>query len=150
MIILLKKNIHQLLVLLAVGSIVGCSLMSPSDAEVIQALTANDTLNGRLYQIQNFHRINGYETRTGYVVQFSCEIYIIDDFQQYFNSLSKSGTDPMGTIAAFGLAAEGIAKWGLLNVALFSASKKGDVVPFSGTIAMIKSEHGWIPDPSEE
>lgn len=132
--------------IITVNLLTACSL-TPSDAELVRAITTNDTLNGRLYQIQNFHRTNGYETRAGYVVKFNCELYILEDSAEYFNRLTKSGNNPVGAIAAFGLAAEGIAKWGLFNAALLSTYKKGDIVPFSGSVTMIKSEQGWIPNP---
>lgn len=144
---LLNKGAYSLLVLIsAVNLLTACSL-APSDAELVRAITTNDTLNGRLYQIQNFRRTNGYKTRTGYAVEFNCEIYILEDSADYFNRLTKSGNNPVGAIAAFGLAAEGIAKWGLFNAALLTTYKKGDNVPFSGSITMIKSEQGWIPNP---
>lgn len=143
----LKQNASRLLVLfVAVNLLTACAL-SPSDDEVIQAITANDTLNGRLYKIQNFHRANGYKTRTGYKVEFNCEIYILEDPAEYFNKLTKSGDNPVGAIAALGLAAEGISRWGLLNAALLTTYKKGNVVPFSGSVTMIKSEQGWIANP---
>jgi hypothetical protein len=145
--VILQKKIYCLLALFVTVNFLTACVLSPSDADVIHAITANDTLNGRLYKIQNFRRANGYKTRTGYQVEFNCEIYILEDPAEYFNRLTKSGENPVGAIAALGLVTEGISKWGLLNAVLLSTYKKGDVMPFSGSIGMIKSEQGWIANP---
>ena len=48
----------------------------------------------------------------------------------------------------FGLLAPTVFReWGLVTAATISAAKKGDIVPISGTITMIKSEQGWIARP---
>jgi len=141
-----SKVVYWFLVLFIVVNIFACS-SAPSDQELIRAVTGNSPLSGHLYQIQNLNRINGYETPNGYTIQFSCQIFILEDPTEYFDKLTKSGSNPIGAIAAFSFVVEGITRWGMLNAALFSTAKKGDVLPFSGSISMIKSEQGWIQNP---
>lgn len=124
----------------------GCAF-SPSNSEIERALTRDDPLIDKVYQIRNIRRINGYERPEGYVVEFSAEISILANTSEYFGSLAKGDQTGAGAIAAFALAGGGLAKWGLLTAAAISAGKKGDVVPITGTITMIKSEQGWIARP---
>jgi hypothetical protein len=128
----------------------GCSYFSPSDAEVLRALTANDPLSGQVYRIENLHRTNGYEQSGKYVVDFTGELHFIADAAGFLGQGAKQGDDPLGALAALGMAASGVAKWGLVNSLMLSARKKGDVVPFSGSIVMMKTERGWLADPASE
>lgn len=124
----------------------GCSL-SPSNADLEQALVGNDPLVGKIYSIRNVRRVNGYEQSQGYVIEYTAEIYILESPTEYFGHLAKSDSTGVGAFAAFGLATAGLAKWGALTAAAIAAGKKGDVLPFSGTVTMIKSERGWILQP---
>jgi hypothetical protein len=124
----------------------GCGF-SPSDSEVEQALVRGDPLVGKIYLIRNIHRINGYERSGGYVIEFSAEIYVLEKPAEYFGRLAKEDQTGLGVLTVAGLATGGLAKWGLVTAAAISTATKGDVVPFSGTITMIKSERGWIMMP---
>lgn len=127
--------------------LIGCG-GKPSDADLAAALTRDDPLVGKVYEIRDIRRINGYERPPdAYVIEFSADIHILENPQNYFGRLSQSGQSGAGVVAAFGLATGGLAKWGLTTAALISASKKGDVLPVSGTTTMIKSERGWILRP---
>lgn len=125
----------------------GCG-NTPSDSELASALTRGDLLIGKVYEIRNIRRLNGYERPEGYVIEFSADIQILETPEDYFGRLSRADQSGAGVVAAIGLAAGGLAKWGLTTAALISASKKGDVVPVSGTTTMIKSERGWIARPA--
>lgn len=127
-----------------------CTLFAPKDEDVLRALTANDPLSGQVYRIENFHRTNGYERSGKYVVDFTGELHFIADAAGFLGQGAKKGDDPLGALAALGMAASGVAKWGLVNSLMLSARKKGDVVPFSGSIVMMKTEQGWMADPAAE
>lgn len=134
------------IVLLSSFLLFGCGF-SPSDSEVAQALNRGDPLIGKVYLIRNIHRINGYERPEGYVIEYSAEINLLENPAEYFGRLAKEDQTGIGALTAFGQATGGLARWGLVTGAAISAAKKGDVVPFSGTITMIKSERGWILRP---
>lgn len=134
------------IVLLAILFLSGCGF-APSDSEVERALTRGDPLIGKVYLIRNVHRINGYERPEGYVVEFGAEIYLLEQPAEYFGRLAKGDQTGIGVLAAVGLATGGLAKWGLVTAAAISAAEKGDVVSFSGSVTMIKSEQGWILRP---
>ncbi|MFI4939586.1 MAG: hypothetical protein ACHP7O_04475 [Burkholderiales bacterium] len=134
------------IVLLAILLLSACGF-SPSDSEIDRALTLGDPLIGKIYMVRNIHRINGYERPDGYVVEFSAEIYILERPAEYFSRLAKGDQTGIGALTAFGLAAGGLAKWGLVTAGAISAATQDDIVPFSGTITMIKSEQGWILRP---
>lgn len=121
--------------------------LSPSNSDVARALTQGDPLIGKVYQITNIRRSNGYERPDGYVVQFAAEIQVLENPADYFGGLTKRDQTGMGALAAVGLATGGLAKWGLATAANLSATKNGDVIPFSGTVILIKSEQGWILRP---
>lgn len=125
----------------------GCGL-SPSDSELERALVQNDPLIGKVYQVRNIHRNNGYERSNVYVVEFAAEIHVLENPTEYLGRLAQADRVGVGAFAAFGLAAGGLSKWGLVTAAALSAAKKGDVVPFSGSVTMIKSEQGWILRPA--
>ena len=138
--------IRRGIALLAFFLLSGCG-SSPSNSELERALTRDDPLIDKVYQIRNIRRINGYERPEGYVVEFSAEISILANTAEYFGSLAQGDQTGAGAIAVFSLAGGGLAKWGLVTAAAISAAKKGDIVPISGTITMIKSEQGWIVRP---
>jgi len=125
----------------------GCG-SSPSNSDLERALTQNDPLIGKVYQIRNVRRTNGYERPNGYVVEFTAEIYVLESPTDYLASLAQGDNAGMGALAAISVATAGVVKWGLVTAASLSASKKGDVIPFTGAITMIKSQQGWI-QPSE-
>jgi hypothetical protein len=125
----------------------GCGL-TPSDAEVERALTKGDALIGKAYQIANLRRLNGYQRNDGYVVEFSAEIHVLENPKEYLSRRSQNDKTGIGALAAIGLATEGLAKWGLVTSAELVASKKGDIIPFSGAMLLIKSEQGWIRTPA--
>lgn len=100
-----------------------------------------------MYTIRNVRRINGYERADGYVVEFSAEIHLLKNPADYFGSLANVGRSGTGLLAAVGLASAGLAKWGVVTAAAISAAQKGDAVPFSGSVTLIKSEQGWILRP---
>lgn len=128
-------------------ALVGCG-GKPSDADLAVALTRGDPLVGKIYEIRDIRRLNGYERPPdGYVIEFSANVHILEDPQDYFAALSQAGESGAGVVAAFGLATAGLAKWGLTTAALIAASKKGVDVPISGATVMIKSEQGWIVAP---
>jgi hypothetical protein len=128
-----------------------CSFFFPSDEDILRALAANDPLMGQLYRVENIHRANGYERNGRYVVDFTGELRFVADAAEFLgHAAGKQADDPLGALAALGMAASGVAKWGLVNSLMLSARKKGDVVPFSGSMVMLKSERGWIADPAEE
>lgn len=131
---------------LAILLLSGCGF-SPSESEIERALTRGDPLIGKVYQIRNIHRSNGYERSNGYVVEFEAEIHILENPTEYLGHLAKSDQTGVGAVAALGLATVGLTKWGLITAAALSTAKKGDVVPFSGSVIMIKSEQGWILRP---
>jgi hypothetical protein len=114
---------------------------------VERALAWGDPLIGKVYLIRNINRINGYERPEGYVVEFGAEIYLLEKPTEYFGRLAKEDQSGIGAITAAGLAAGGLAKWGLVTAAAIAAGTKGDVVPFSGSVTLIKSEQGWILRP---
>jgi hypothetical protein len=136
--------------LFAVLLLSACS-SSPSDAELAQALSGGDPLIGQVYVIKNLKRLNGYDNGSGrYIVEFSCDIILIESPADYLSRIGKRSTESasvIGTIASFGLAIGAAAKWGLLNSAVLVSKQKGDVVPFAGKIEMLKSEKGWIVNP---
>jgi len=132
--------------ILAILSLFGCGL-SPNNSEIERALSHGDPLIGKIYEIRNIRRINGYERPEGYVVEVSAELQILEKPTDYFARLSTADQTGAGALAAVGMATAGLGKWGLMTAATISASKKGDVIPFSGTITMIKSEQGWILRP---
>lgn len=134
------------IVLLATLLLSGCGF-APSDSEVERALARDDPLIGKVYLIRNIRRINGYERAEGYVVEFGAEIHLLEKPTEYFGRLAKEDQTGIGVLAALGLATGGLAKWGLVTAAAISAAEKGDVVPFSGSVTMIKSEQGWILRP---
>ena len=131
------------ILLFTVLSLSACS-SAPSDAELAQALSGGDPLIGQVYVIKNLKRLNGYDNGTGrYIVEFSCDIVIIESPADYLSRLGKQATESasvIGTIASFGLAMGAATKWGLLNSAVLVSKQKGDVVPFTGKIEMLKSE----------
>jgi hypothetical protein len=127
-----------------------CSFFFPSDEDILRALAANDPLMGQLYRVESLHRANGYERNGKYVVDFTGELHFVADAAAFLGQAGKQADDPLGALAALGMAASGVAKWGLVNSLMLSARKKGDVVPFSGSMVMLKSERGWIADPAEE
>lgn len=127
-----------------------CTFFQPADEDVLRALAANDPLSGPVYRIEKLRRTNGYQRNGKYVVDFTGELHFVADAAEFLGQAGKQGGDPLGALAALGMAASGVAKWGLLNSMMLSARKKGDVVPFSGSIVMIKSERGWMADPAEE
>lgn len=133
--------------LLVISLLAGCGL-SPSDSELERALVHNDPLIGKVYQVRNIHRSNGYERSGVYVVEFVAEIHVLENPTEYLGRVATSDHVGVGAFAAFGLAAGGLSKWGLVTAAALSAAKKGDVVPFSGSVMMIKSEQGWILRPA--
>lgn len=132
--------------ILAILFLSGCGL-SPSNSELERALTHNDSLIGKVYEIRNVRRVNGYERPDGYVVEFKAEIYLLESPADYLDRLTRSGNAGIGALAAISLATSGVAKWGVVTATSLAAGKKGDVIPFSGTITMIKSERGWIQRP---
>ncbi len=140
--------------LLAVVSILlflsACS-MTPSNSELTEALSNGDPLIGKVYVIKNLKRINGYEGTAGrYILEFSCDILIIESPGDYFDQLAKSPPESgnaIAKIAVLGLAIGAVAKWGLLTSAVLVSKQKGDVIPFHGRIEMMKSERGWIATP---
>lgn len=134
------------IVLLTILLLSGCGF-SPSDSEVERALTQGDPLIGKVYLIRNIRRINGYERPEGYVIEYGADVQMLTDPVKYFGSLSKADQSGIGALVALGQATDGLARWGLLTAAAISAAKKGDVIPFSGTLTMIKSERGWILRP---
>ena len=133
-------------VLLAIILLSGCGF-TPSDSDVERALGRGDPLVGKIYLIRNIHRVNGYERPEGYVVEFGAEIHVLEKPTEYFGRLAKEDQTGVGALTALGLATGGLAKWGLVTTAAISTAKKGDVVPFSGSVTMIKSENGWILRP---
>lgn len=124
----------------------GCGF-APSNSEVERALIRGDPLIDKVYLIRNVRRTNGYERPEGYVVEFGAEIHLLEPPAEYFGRLAKQGQSGIGVLTALGLATGGLAKWGLATAAAISAAKNGDVIPFTGSITMIKSEQGWILRP---
>jgi hypothetical protein len=112
-----------------------------------RALVGGDALIDKVYQIRNIHRNNGYEQSDGYVVEFAAEIQVLEKPAEYFARLAKSDQSGVGAIAALGLAAGGLSKWGLVTASTLAAANKGDIIPFSGSVMMIRSEQGWILRP---
>lgn len=132
--------------LFVIGLLAGCG-SSPSDAELGRALVRNDPLIGKVYQISNIHRSNGYEQSEGYIMEFVAEIHVLENPAEYLGRLAKADQGGAGAFAALGLAAGGLSRWGLVTTSALSAAKKGDVIPFSGSVTMIRSEQGWILRP---
>ncbi len=133
-------------ILLAFLLLSGCG-SAPSGSEVERALAQGDPLIGKVYLIRNINRINGYERPDGYVVEFGAEIHLLEKPTEYFGRLAKEDKTGIGVLTAMGLAAGGLAKWGLRTAAAISAAEKGEVVPFLGSVTMIRSERGWILRP---
>src|ERR1035437_6327099 len=96
--------------------LIGCG-SSPSDSELERALVRNDPLIGKVYQIRNIHRSNGYEQSGSYVVEFAAEINVLENPTEYLGRLAQSGQAGVGAFAAFGLAAGGLSRWGLVTAA---------------------------------
>lgn len=127
-------------------ALTGCG-GKPSDTELVSALTSGDPLIGLVYEIRDIRRVNGYERPSGYVIEYSATLHILESPQEYFTRLRQGGISAanLASVAeSFEMAKGGLAKWGLKGAALISASKKGDDIPFSGSVNMIKSERGWI------
>ena len=134
------------LVALAILLLSACG-STPSDSDLARAVALDDPLIGQIYLIRNVRRINGYERHDGYVIEFQAEIHILNSPPEYLNSLTKGEQPGLGVLSAIALATTGLAKWGLVTSAAIFAAKRGDTIPFSGSITMIKSEKGWILRP---
>lgn len=128
----------------------GCST-APSDSDLARAISEGDPLVGQVYIFRNLRRLNGYEIGNGrYVVEFSCDLLMVESPAEHLSSLGKQAAETaglMGGIASFSLAAGAAAKWGVLNSVVLVSKNKGDIVPFTGKIEMLKSERGWIAAP---
>ncbi len=79
-------------------------------------------------------------------MQYSGKLRIIEVPSAYLSRMATSDNNPLGALVA---AVSGVSQWGLLGAAKLTAHKKGDVVPFSGSVTLIKSERGWIAIPEE-
>lgn len=141
-----RNQIAGLWGVLLLIALAGCS-SPPSDIELATALTNGDTLIGQVYEIRDIRRLNGYEQSDGYIVEYAAKLHILESPLEYFKLLTQSGNKVAGALSAYEIAAGGLSKWGLKGAAIISASKKGDDIPISGSVNMIKSERGWIARP---
>jgi len=121
---------------------------APSDKEVADALSNGDTLVGQVYELRDIRRLNGYEQSDTYIVEYSAKLHILENPTEYVKHMTESRNNLVsGASSVFDIVLGGLSKWGLKGAAIISVSKKGDDIPVSGSVKMIKSERGWISQP---
>ncbi len=125
------KKLFFLIFIFYIGLLSGCS-SSPSDGDVLQYIKQKYS---RLGKIENYKRLNDYETKDGYhVVEYQFDILLdIDKLRNIEKSKNPLETLPYTTLLL------------LVSIQCPDILEGEDRCTIQDKTTFVKGENGWVP-----